>query len=77
MKQKYTHYTLIYNILNVWLKYYFLLYTLVPIAWIIHVVRLFKDGHNWMEDNLEKMHDLFLEDGFYYSLGIMLFVAKR
>lgn len=37
----------------------------------------YKEGYEWMESNLERMHDLFMEDGFYYSLGTMLFVAKR
>ena len=37
----------------------------------------YKESYQWMENNLQKMYDMFMEDGFYFSFGIMLFIAKR
>lgn len=38
---------------------------------------MYKESFEWMDANLEKMHDQFMEDGFYYSLGEVLIVARR
>lgn len=37
----------------------------------------YKEAYDWMNTNIDKMRNQFMEDGFYFSLGEMLFVAKR
>ena len=35
------------------------------------------ESAEWLESHYSDMADAFLEDGFFFSLGFMLFTAKR
>ncbi len=39
--------------------------------------QFYKDAYGWITDNYEKLEESFLNDDFFFSIGFMLYTAKR